>query len=293
LAGDVGYLFFRGQRYSITLDELDKLKLVGTDVLIIEKQGIAEVLGDFAAPLGIALLSTRGFLTENALDLSAFAENSGANIAILTDCDISGYVIAHKVPGVPRIGIDFDTFEDLEISDDLREGEYYTPDKGHLKYAEENIEDFDLEELDFLRTRRIEINAVKNKVGPKELWNWIIGKLEEIYPNRNYNRAINIPEPYSFRPTELDQINDLIDARISRILQPEIKQCRLELCNYPGFIDNVSDYEHELCSDFEYALNGSDVFTSERQSTTKNFLKNITKDLTRLLSKYGGKEAVA
>ena len=120
----------------------------------------------------------------------------GANVAILTDCDISGYVIAHKVPDVPRIGIDFDTLEDLGITDDLAEGEYYTPDEGHLKYAEDNMSD--LEELDFLRTRRIEINAVKNKVGPEDLWIWILGKLDEEYPRRNYNRATKIPEPYQF-----------------------------------------------------------------------------------------------
>ncbi|HZD82318.1 MAG TPA: hypothetical protein VE076_05500, partial [Nitrososphaeraceae archaeon] len=101
--------------------------------------------------------------------ISAFAESSGANVAILTDCDISGYVIANKVPDVPRIGIDFDTLDDLEITNDLAEGEYNTPDQVHLTYAEDNMSD--LEELDFLRTRRIEINAVKNKVGPEELWN--------------------------------------------------------------------------------------------------------------------------
>ena len=175
---------------------MDKLRLKGTDVVIIEKQGIAEVLKDLAAPYGVALLTTRGFLTENAFDLSAFAESIGANVAILTDCDISGYVIVDKVPDVPRIGIDFDTLEDLGITDDLAEGEYYTPDEGHLKYAEDNMSD--LEELDFLRTRRIEINAVKNKVGHVELWNWILGKLDEEYPHRNYNRAVKIPEPYQF-----------------------------------------------------------------------------------------------
>jgi hypothetical protein len=116
LAGDVGYLYFRGERYAISLDHLDSLKLKGTDLLIIEKQGIAESLKDLAAPYGIALLSTRGFLTENAIDLATLAENSGANISILTDNDISGHVIAHKVPTVTRIGIDFDTLYDLHTS---------------------------------------------------------------------------------------------------------------------------------------------------------------------------------
>jgi hypothetical protein len=170
--------FFK-QKYGFSIN----LRYLGTDISIIEKEGIAKVLSPLAADSGIALLSTRGFLTENALDLSVFAQKSGANVATLTDCDISGYVIAHKVPNVPRLGIDFKSLEDLDILEDLREGEYYSPDKGHLKYAQQNIEGFDLERLDFLKTRRIEINAVKNKVGAKGLWNWIFDKLEEIYPN--------------------------------------------------------------------------------------------------------------
>src|SRR5690349_9598075 len=168
LAGDVGYLFFRGKRFAISLDDLDELKLKGTDLLIIEKQGIAESLKDLAGPYGIALLSTRGFLTENALDLARLAKSSGANVAILTDNDISGYVIAHKVRTVPRIGIDFDTLDDFSISSEelqeLKKGEYYTPNQEHLTYAKNNMR-LDDSIFNFLKDRRIEINAVKNAVG--------------------------------------------------------------------------------------------------------------------------------
>ena len=94
ITGDAGYLYFRGQRYAVSLDELDTLKHKGTDIIIIEKQGIAEKLRYKADSYGIALLSTRGFLTENALNLSELADINGAKIAILTDNDISGKVIA-------------------------------------------------------------------------------------------------------------------------------------------------------------------------------------------------------
>ena len=86
---------------------------MGTDLIIIEKEGAVEVLGPFADKYGIALLYTRGFLTEYALELS---EKSGSNIAILTDFDASGLLLASKLPGnIHRIGIDFQTLEDLEI----------------------------------------------------------------------------------------------------------------------------------------------------------------------------------
>lgn len=287
-AGDVGYFFFRGRRYAISLDELDNLRYLGTDILIIEKEGIAKILSPLASPSGIALLSTRGFLTENALDLSIFAQKSGANVATLTDCDISGYVIAHKVPNVPRIGINFDTLKDLGIYEDLREGEFYSPDKGHLKYAQEHIKDLDSKQLEFLCERRIEINAVKNKVGPQRLWNWIFDKLEKIYPHRNYNRAVRKPEPHWYRPPQLRQLNELVDKRLTRVLTPVITSCEHELKHYRGFITDVAAYEGQLYWSFKHLLNdnGSDVNTSGERSRTKNWLKDITDDLTTLLNKY-------
>ena len=55
---------------------------------------------------GIALLNSRGFLVDYAVKLS---ELSGGNIAILTDFDDSGLLMAKKVPSIPRIGIDTET----------------------------------------------------------------------------------------------------------------------------------------------------------------------------------------
>ena len=74
LAGEAGHLFYRGKHYAISLDDLSELKLKGVIILIIEKRGIAELLRYIAAPYGIALLSTQGFLTENAVDLAYLAE---------------------------------------------------------------------------------------------------------------------------------------------------------------------------------------------------------------------------
>ena len=71
------------------------------------------------------------------------------------------------------------------------------------------------------------------------------------------NQVKFVSQPYRFRPRELDQLNTLIDTRISGILQPEINRCQLELCDYPGFIDDISDYEEALYDEFECLLNGS------------------------------------
>ena len=59
LAGEAGHLFYRGNHYAISLDDLGKLKELGVIILIIEKRGIGEMLRHLAASYGIALLSTR------------------------------------------------------------------------------------------------------------------------------------------------------------------------------------------------------------------------------------------
>ena len=106
-------LYFNGKSHGVSIDEISNLREMGTDLVIIEKEGAVEVLGPFADKYGIALLYTRGLLTEYALELS---EKSGSNIVILTDFDASGLLLASKLPGnIRRIGVDFQTLEDLEI----------------------------------------------------------------------------------------------------------------------------------------------------------------------------------
>jgi hypothetical protein len=52
------------------------------------------------------------------------ASSAGGNIAILTDLDMSGLLIAGKVLNIPRIGITLDTIQELgipisEVAEDL------------------------------------------------------------------------------------------------------------------------------------------------------------------------------
>ncbi|MGH9926537.1 MAG: hypothetical protein ACREAS_02665, partial [Nitrososphaera sp.] len=48
-------------------------------------------------------------------------------------------------------------------------------------------------DIGFLRVSRIEINAVIAQVGDVRFWKFIMDKLQELYPTRNYNRAIELP----------------------------------------------------------------------------------------------------
>ncbi|HET7285045.1 MAG TPA: hypothetical protein VFI70_10200 [Nitrososphaeraceae archaeon] len=141
----------------------------------------------------------------------------------------------------------------------------------------------------------INISVTLSMFCTEELWNWIL-KLDEEYPLRNYNRATKIPEPYQFVPPELNQTYRLVVGRIRKVLAPRIGAVEAELESYKGFIENVEEYEQELEEEFERILNGSgnsDVDTAEQSNTTtKNFLKNVRKDLSKLLKKYHGDGAL-
>lgn len=253
----------RGEYFAISLDELDSLKLKGVIILIIEKRGIAELLRPIAEPYGIALLSTQGFLTENAIDLAYLASTTGAKVDILTDYYISGIVIAHQVSEVPRIGIDEETLDDLNILNRQKDlEEYYTPNPSHKKTVEEDFDgDFLDVDLDYLSDKRIEINAVMKEVGRERFWQWIVSKLEDLLgKDLNYSgRAVDIPEAKEFVPVELRILNILIIDKISDILKPEREAKYKELSHYDatveGMIEDVSDYEEGIREEFQDVVN--------------------------------------
>jgi hypothetical protein len=254
ITGDTGYLYFRGKRYAVSLDELDRLKTKGVAVVIIEKQGIAEKLSYKSADYGVSLLSTRGFLTENALDLSDLAVLNGAKNVTLTDNDISGQIIAVNAP-YKRIGINFDTLDYFGMRDKISDlEEVYIPNAKHLKNVERNrhtkFETLSDEDLEYLQTKRIEIHAVMNYVGVEAFWEWILNQLKEISPIWDYNRAVKIPKPYRFRSDNTWRVTELYDNRLAKITSPLETKMRLGLYNHKGFIDNVGNYESKIHEDF-------------------------------------------
>jgi hypothetical protein len=268
LAGEAGHLFYRGNHYAVSLDDLGDLKNLGVIILIIEKRGIAELLRNVLKPYGIAVLSTQGFLTENAVDLQYLASEVGGKVAILTDYDISGIMISQQVPEVPRIGIDGDTtLRELNILNrkaDLEE--VYIPGKTHLKAVENNNDDLEIPiDLDYLKEKRIEIDVVLREVGPKRFAKWIMAKLTEIFGSEEleYNRSINMPKVQDFAPNPLRRLNSLVLNRVREVLQPEINERMVMLSHYipdeeGGLIDDVEKYESDISNQLQKIIDESD-----------------------------------
>ena len=104
-AGVRAELYFNGNWTSVSFDSITSLAEKGTDIVFVEKEGIPEVLTDFADKYGIAMVNTRGHLTEYGKDLMNVAKALGAHVVIMADYDATGVKIASESPSeMPWIG---------------------------------------------------------------------------------------------------------------------------------------------------------------------------------------------
>jgi hypothetical protein len=268
LAQAYATMYFQGEVSDVDIDQLATLANNGVDILIIEKEGIVEVLKPFADIYGIALVTSHGFLTENAANLSKYVERVRGNIAILTDFDISGLLIGLTIPGIHRIGVDFETLEyfgyelDEETLQDFEEE--YDPEASHLKAVLEHAQSGNLpagyirllspKNLEYLSEKRIEINAVKSAVGAEKLWNFIMYKLKEAFPTRDYNRAISVETMAAITPYPLEELNDIFADWVADILEPSVKRYESNLQNYDGDHAIFEDDEPRDPGDNDYGF---------------------------------------
>ena len=205
IAGVRAELYFDGTWTSVSFDAIEELAGKGTDIVFIEKEGVPEVLTEYADKYGIAMVNTRGYLTEYGKDLMTAAKISGANVAIMTDYDLTGINIASLSPkNMPWIGIDEATIEYFGLNRDS-----LTADATNMKLVKtvkkkvEDDERFKNVNIEFLKEKRVEIDAILAQVGDERFWGYIMSRLKEIFPTRDYNRAVILPERYSKEKADL------------------------------------------------------------------------------------------
>jgi hypothetical protein len=241
-AADRAQLYFDGQWRDVGIDEIEYLSNCGIDIIIIEKEAAIKQLGPYADEEGIALLNTRGFLVDYALRLSVRSAQKQGNVAIISDRDVSGYLLALKAPNVYRIGIDGDTAADFGLNTKDLEEKYNAP-KNHLKalkkwinenkyeYADKALEL--VKELKYIEHRRIEIDVVMAAIDDnRKFWNWILQKLRDRFDRRNYLRAFNPPEYVS--PKVVDEINDIAKQLGIEALEKPRENLMRQLSNIEG-----------------------------------------------------------
>jgi hypothetical protein len=261
-ASDRAQLAFQGHIYNVNLENIPMLQDLGTHVILVEKEGIVDKLVPFTKNAGIALLQSTGFSSEYAVELANAANGyGGANLAILTDFDPAGIGIGlFNFPNVLRIGIDLQSLAELGIDLGLhpsleesslnKNGEptsHWIGLKNNLvnnKDQEGNeltpfYRDYLTKYLPYLKTRRIELNAVMNIVHAEPFWNWLKRKLIEHFPTSNYNRAIEVPDVII--PRAIVDLNDLINNQFKMVLSDSVGHIKTELSSTVGLIENTNN----------------------------------------------------
>ena len=143
--------------------------------------------------------------------------------------------MACKVPNAYRIGIDSDTLDYFELDIENVEEKYETPIK-HLDALREDGEYHGGKEMiDYLEDKRIEINSVIAELDNNaRFWVWIIEKLREQFPTRDYTRSVNIPE-YVI-PGSLQLFNDKVKEKGIAVAKVRLDKLQDNLSNISGFL---------------------------------------------------------
>jgi hypothetical protein len=251
--------YFDGRWTSVSFDNVKNLAEKGTDITFVEKEGIPDVLTFWVDKYGIAMVNTRGHLTEYGKDLMNVAKKSGAHVVIMTDYDLTGIKIASEspteMPWIGAIGANDRMLEYFHLDrDEIKIVSETNANKDYVRFLVENGEhrdgrkderfadvDVDLDEA------RVELDAILAKVGDERFFGYIMDTLKELYPKRDYNRAIEIPSD-RFHARHED-IFAKIDAMVRYIVSPKVREIKNELNDIYGFIDvkeKLKDIEDRL-----------------------------------------------
>lgn len=206
-------MYFNGRVYPVSFDSLDELSQTGTtDLVVVEKEGIVDVLLGAAIRYRIALVATGGQLSDYAKDLVRLANEAGINVCVLTDYDIHGINIWRKAgASIKRIGIDNDIITWLQDNGYFKEDGSEITDSDVGEDYEPNPKLFTEDDDEYLQTRRIELDAVVEKAGANALFHYLIEKLEEIFPDtRDYSNIIAEPEPENYYSEDVTKFIEYI-----------------------------------------------------------------------------------
>jgi hypothetical protein len=90
IASSRATMYYNGSHNPVNIDNFRDLARQGVAIIIIEKEGIADLLYTFADKYGVALVHTQGRFTEDGKDLIEAAKEYGSFVGILVDYDAVG-----------------------------------------------------------------------------------------------------------------------------------------------------------------------------------------------------------
>jgi hypothetical protein len=276
IAGSRAEIYFEGEWNSVGYDSVLTLAERGVDHVCVEKDGVCEILTDWADLYGIALVNTRGHLTQYCERLMIEAEKSGALVVIITDYEHVGIKIASESPSnVHWIGVNDEmleyfhlTKEELEIDAENQNSRKeveslvlhgrHLPDKetGRVRDDSRFIGKVDLKLLS--NWKRIEINAVLAAVESERFFEYILYKLQQISPTRDYTRVIKMPSEYggglnAVLPKPIRDVLSRIQSLAIEAVEEKEEQIINELKTYKGVL-KVEEKREEIQKQFTKVL---------------------------------------
>ena len=224
-AAERAMIYFRGMKTGVSLDSIQEVFKFGSDLISIEKEGMAATFEQFASKIGVAIMNSRGQLVDYAEELLKMAKESGAKVWIVTDMDDAGFVMRNNLPGVACLGVDMKMLQ--EISKDSK-----TPFEDFLRQVREplkmkyKITDEQRKELELLgggdgsQNSRAEIDAVVAVAGAGKVWDYFVKEMQRLEPVRDLTRSLKQPEDLVKLPAELSaSLDNLVDAFKDPILR--------------------------------------------------------------------------
>jgi hypothetical protein len=238
-------MYYSGVQTAVSYKEIENLAHKGTDIIFIEKEAIVQVLCQYADKHGIALVDTEGFFTDYGRDLVEAAEESGANTAVVSDYDASGIKLAHDAGDIPRLGVDQDMLDYFGL--DRESTTLSIPVTAEIDLMTRIKDLVSADVFEYLGRRKVEIDAVIAVVGSERFWEYLIKKLEEHYPTRDYTRVMSAsPGLSDYYPASLKDIENCILHYVDAIVAKKQEEVETELEEYEGIIDDIVEKRKEI-----------------------------------------------
>jgi hypothetical protein len=253
VAASRGVVLYDGEAWPINGDTVDALAEKGVAIIVIEKEGLPDILAPFARKYGIALAHTGGRFTNAIKRMIERATMAGTIVRILTDYDVVGLdIAAATITPTIRIGIDKDIIKWLQQNgfSDLTEddvAEEYKPSGTTIEITDE-----------YIMTKRIELDNVQQKVGAAKLWEYIMYRLQlpEFNVRFNVAKVIEMPTADHLRPQVVKDALVRMDNYLAKITEDTEEQILKDLVNIKKLViisEKKNEIEQELRGKVEKA----------------------------------------
>jgi hypothetical protein len=110
----------------------------------------------------------------------------------------------------------------------------------------ENGEEENILFIDWLRKYRIELNKILAVTKPKPFWKWLKWKLEQVWPERNYNRTITIDEASIMTPTMKEFTEWYNQKHVGPLIKKPVEKHQETLSKVKGFYEDVDAEEKKI-----------------------------------------------